>query len=251
MTTGPTIADVLSGASRWCVVVGDALDVIADLAPGSVAAIVSDPPYASTGDAASVMSREGAPKEIQFYEAWAREHLAAWFRMLGPAGAAWFTVDWRGAMAFDMAAHKLGIKAPTVGVWDRGGMGMGYVLRKVWEGFVVVQGHEFRRRLTDEVDLWRHEWSPAHRSSEHGAEKPVPLMRRAIRLVSDVGDVILDPFAGSGTTGESAIAEGRRVILVERDPAFAAGAAARCASFGERIDWRHPEQRTLFDVVAP
>ena len=242
----PTVADVLAGTSPWCVVVGDALEAIAGLSAGSVAAIVTDPPYASTGDAASVMTREGAPREVQFYESWAREHLAAWFRLLGPSGAAWFTVDWRGAMAFDMAAHKLGIKSPTVGVWDRGGMGMGHILRKVWEGFVVIQGLEFRRRLTDEVDLWRHEWSPSHRATGHGAEKPVPLMRRAIRLVSDVGDVIVDPFAGSGTTGEAAIAEGRRAILIERDPDFAAIAIARCSALESRIDWRQPEQRMLF-----
>ena len=250
MSADPTIADVISGSSRWCVVVGDAIDVIAGLAPGSASAIVTDPPYASTGDAASVMSRDGAPREVQFYEAWAREHLAAWFRMLGPAGAAWFTVDWRGAMAFDMAAHKLGIKAPTVGVWDRGGMGMGYVLRKVWEAFVVVQGHEFRRLQTDEVDLWRHEWNPAHRTSTHGAEKPVALMRRAVRLVSSTGDLIIDPFAGSGTTGEAALAEGRRIIMVERDEQFASIARRRCAAASSGRDWKNPQQETMFGVAS-
>ena len=248
--TEATISDVLSGSAQWCVVTGDALDIIGSLPVESVAAVVTDPPYASTGDAASFVSREGVAKEIQFYEAWAREHLASWFRLMGPRGAAWFTVDWRGAMAFDLAAHRLKIKPPVVGVWDRGGLGMGHVLRKVWEAFVVVQGAEFKRLLTDETDLWRHEWHPANRTSMHGAEKPVPLMRRAIRLISLPGDVVLDPFAGSGTTGEAAIAEGRRAVMIERDEQFAATARDRCAAVEKGRDWRAPLQETLFGAAS-
>ena len=242
--------DVLAGRARWCVVVGDALDLVRSLPDGAVDAIVSDPPYASTGDAASLMVREGAPKEIQFYEAWAREHLREWLRVMGPKGAAWFTCDWRGAMAFDMSAHRLGCKPPVVGVWDRGGLGMGHVLRKVWEAFVVVQGAEFVRRRADEPDLWRHEWRAAHRSGLHGAEKPIALVARAVRLVSDPGAVVLDPFAGSGTTGEAAIREGRRAILFERDPEFAAIAAGRCEAAVDGRDWRRPEQGALFGVAS-
>jgi hypothetical protein len=67
-------------------------------------------------------------------------------------------------------------------------------------------------------------------SDEHAAHptvKPVALMRWLIRLVTKPGDVVLDPFGGSGTTGVAALAEGRRVILVERDPRFAEIARAR------------------------
>lgn len=54
-------------------------------------------------------------------------------------------------------------------------------------------------------------------------------MRWLVRLVTRAGDVVLDPFGGSGTTGAAALAEGRRVILVERDPRFAEIARQRCA----------------------
>ena len=82
MTRDATVADVLEGRARWCVVCGDAAEVLSAVGDDSVDAIVTDPPYASTGDAASVMmSREGTasvPREVQFYEAWAREHLREW-----------------------------------------------------------------------------------------------------------------------------------------------------------------------------
>ena len=63
--------------------------------------------------------------------------------------------------------------------------------------------------------------------NSHPTVKPVALMRWLLRLVTEPGDIVLDPFGGSGTTGVAALLEGRRVILVERDPAFAAICRAR------------------------
>jgi DNA modification methylase len=246
-----TIDDVLAGRARWCVVEGEALEALQSLGDDAVDAIVTDPPYASTGDAASVMmSREGTasvPREVQFYEAWAREHLREWVRVLRPDGAAWFTCDWRGAMTFDLAAHKIGVKSPVVGVWDRGGLGMGHILRKTWEAFVVIPMPRFTRKRADVPDLWRVEWSAARRECDHAAQKPVALYERAVELVTSPGAVVCDPFAGSGTTGEAALRKGRRVILCERDADYAAIARRRCAAAERDADWRAPaEQMGLF-----
>lgn len=46
-------------------------------------------------------------------------------------------------------------------------------------------------------------------------------MRWLVRLVTPPGGLVLDPFAGSGTTGEACIVEGFRSVLIERDPAHA------------------------------
>jgi site-specific DNA-methyltransferase (adenine-specific) len=58
--------------------------------------------------------------------------------------------------------------------------------------------------------------------------KPVDLMRYLIRLVTPPDGVVLDCFAGSGTTGVAALAEGFDVVLIEREPDYAATARARC-----------------------
>lgn len=52
----------------------------------------------------------------------------------------------------------------------------------------------------------------------HPHTKPVDLIRQLV-VMSDA-KVVLDPFAGSGTTGVAAILEGRRAILIEKDPAY-------------------------------
>lgn len=58
--------------------------------------------------------------------------------------------------------------------------------------------------------------------SEHPTVKPVALMRWLCRLVTPPGGTLLDPFAGSGTTGEAARLEGFDAVLMEREPQFIA-----------------------------
>ena len=62
---------------------------------------------------------------------------------------------------------------------------------------------------------------PADRAgSPHPTVKPVALMQWLVRMVTPPGGVVLDPFAGSGTTGEAARREGFDCILLEREPEF-------------------------------
>jgi len=52
---------------------------------------------------------------------------------------------------------------------------------------------------------------------QHPAQKPVPLMRELVALFSNPGDVVCDPFLGSGTTGVAAVRLGRKFVGIERD----------------------------------
>ena len=61
----------------------------------------------------------------------------------------------------------------------------------------------------------------------HPTQKPEALLARVILSSSRPGDLILDPFSGTGTTGATAKRLGRQFIGIERDPAYAAAAEAR------------------------
>src|SRR5689334_3846672 len=61
----------------------------------------------------------------------------------------------------------------------------------------------------------------------HPTQKPEALLARVILSASRPGDLVLDPFSGTGTTGATAKRLGRQFIGVERDPAYAAAAEAR------------------------
>jgi site-specific DNA-methyltransferase (adenine-specific) len=54
----------------------------------------------------------------------------------------------------------------------------------------------------------------------HVTVKPLDLMRWLVRGFAPPGSLILDPFAGSGTTGEAAISEGNRAVLIEQDSQY-------------------------------
>ena len=75
----------------------------------------------------------------------------------------------------------------------------------------------------------------------HPTVKPVSLISWLVRLVSTPGALILDPFAGSGTTGEACVMEGRRCVLIEQHEPYAELAKVRLSK---------PIQPGMFDLEA-
>ena len=67
--------------------------------------------------------------------------------------------------------------------------------------------------------------------SKHPTVKPLSLIRYLARLHTPTGGTILDPFAGSGTLGVSAIAEGFNSILIEREAEYVADIRERIAFY--------------------
>lgn len=65
----------------------------------------------------------------------------------------------------------------------------------------------------------------------HPCVKPIALMRWLVRLVTPPGGLVLDPFAGSGSTGCAAALEGRRFIGIEREAEYVTIARARIAAY--------------------
>lgn len=66
-------------------------------------------------------------------------------------------------------------------------------------------------------------------ASGHGAATPLPLCSWWVRYITPPGGLVLDPFAGSGTTGLAALAEGMRFIGIEREPEYVEIARRRIA----------------------
>jgi site-specific DNA-methyltransferase (adenine-specific) len=58
------------------------------------------------------------------------------------------------------------------------------------------------------------------RQREHPNEKPIDLVSRLVATHSNRGDLILDPFMGSGTTGVAAVKLGRKFIGIEIEPKY-------------------------------
>lgn len=71
--------------------------------------------------------------------------------------------------------------------------------------------------------------------SKHPTVKPVDLKRWLCRLVTPPGGTVLDPFAGSGTTGAACLLEGFKAILIEREDEYVADIRRRLAAQQEDI----------------
>lgn len=76
---------------------------------------------------------------------------------------------------------------------------------------------------------------------QHPTVKPLDLMRWLVRLVTPVGAVVLEPFAGSGTTAEACVLEDRRCIAIEREADYLPLIVSRL---------RKPLQQGLFGLEA-
>ncbi len=85
--------------------------------------------------------------------------------------------------------------------------------------------------------------------SKHPTVKPQALMRHLCRLVTQQGGVVLDPFAGSGSTGQAAVAEGFRAILIERETEYFADCCNRLTEAQRQRDIFH--DAPVSDVTPP
>jgi DNA modification methylase len=114
-------------------------------------------------------------------------------------------------------------------------------LRDVHEYVVVASKGSFRRARIGEDSISRDEfleatisvWNipPASaRRIGHPAPFPVELPRRLIELYTFKGDLVLDPFIGSGSTAVAAVQSGRHYVGFETEPAYLEIAAGRIAS---------------------
>jgi site-specific DNA-methyltransferase (adenine-specific) len=81
--------------------------------------------------------------------------------------------------------------------------------------------------------------------SKHPTVKPVDLMQWLCRLVTPPGGTVLDPFAGTGTTGEAAFREGFKAILIEREEEYQADIRRRMA-----LVMAGPDERTRESIKA-
>jgi len=94
-------------------------------------------------------------------------------------------------------------------------------------------GAEKAARGKTPTDVWWHTIVPTNGKEKTGypTQKPLGILERIVRVHSNPGDTVLDFFAGSGTTGEAALRNGRDAILIDQNPEACAIIRKRLAKF--------------------
>lgn len=110
-------------------------------------------------------------------------------------------------------------------VYDKGPIGMGWHYRRSYEFVLVGQKPGAKAKWYDETNKIENIIRPGDygiakiipSKNQHPTEKPWQLAAHFIRLHTKPGDIVLDPFMGSGSTGVAALSLDRRFIGIELD----------------------------------
>jgi site-specific DNA-methyltransferase (adenine-specific) len=111
---------------------------------------------------------------------------------------------------------------------------------------------EKRARGKTPTDVWWQTIVPTSGREKTGypTQKPLAILERIVRVHSEPGDVVLDFFAGSGTTGAAAARHGRGFVLVDRSRAAVYLAAKRLAAFEPQVLGIAPAPRAAAGPTA-
>jgi len=192
---------------------------------------------------------------LGFNVAW----IEAAIRHLCDGGVFGTFIDWRGAPTVAAAAAKLGLTPLNLIVWAKTNAGMGSLYRSQHELLPLfkkgdaphVNNIELGKRGRWRSNLWTYPGasslgSDARRGlQDHPTVKPTAMLEDALLDLSNRGDIVLDPFLGSGSTLIAADKTGRVCRGVELDPLYIdviirryeaeTGEAAVLADTGERF----------------
>jgi site-specific DNA-methyltransferase (adenine-specific) len=226
---------------------------MSQLPDGCVALMVTSPPY-------NVGKDYDADLDLDEYLGLLSRVFTETYRVVEPGGRIAVNVANLGRKPYLALNHLVGSLLTEIGfllrgeiIWQKAKAAGGSTawgswqsaknptLRDVHEYVLVASKGSFRRERDgvdtitkdDFLDATLSTWDILPESARrvgHPAPFPVELPRRLIELYTFAGDLVLDPFLGSGTTAVAAVQTGRHYVGYETDPSYAALAQKRIAT---------------------
>jgi site-specific DNA-methyltransferase (adenine-specific) len=228
---------------------GDCLEVMGELGVATIDAVLTDPPYSSGGRRENARSIRKSMTRAVEDDDWIRGDAMStagfiyllrlcgiqWRRVLKPGGHALSFIDWRMASHLAAALETADLRQHPILVWNKGKIGMGAVFRNQHEFIVhVTAGNPSDPQRRDVANVLTF---PPVRDGDHPTEKPEPLLRTLLSVVCPPSGLVLDPFAGSGSTLSAARSLNLTAVGIEADERYCEVIAKRFAqgvlSFGE------------------
>jgi site-specific DNA-methyltransferase (adenine-specific) len=215
----------------------DAVQWLRDLPTESVDLVVTDPAYESLEKHRAVGTTTRLKHSKSSSNDWFRvfpnsrfgELFAEVFRVLKPDTHFYLFCDAETMFIAKPEAERAGFKFWKPLVWDKCTIGMGYHYRARYEFILFFE--KGKRRLNDlgVADIITQ--PRIHRG--YPAEKPFEVSDVVIRQSSQPGDVVADPFMGSGSVGIAALKLGRRFLGTDLNPEAVQLSAQRLRQIGQ------------------
>lgn len=204
---------------------GDCVHRMRAMKNGSVDFVLTDPPYG-----VGYKDRNGRTIQGDVRLDWLKPAFKEMFRLLKPNSFAIsfygynrigeFAAAWQAA-GFEMVGHF------TFAKHYASNRGRGYTSRRHENSYLLIKG---RPSVPVEAPSDVLRWGKYTGNILHPTQKPIEPLRELIGAYSKPGDVVLDPFSGSGSTAEAATREGRRFVGIDLEPEFFQASAQRLAA---------------------
>ena len=218
---------------------GDCFDLIKDIDSKSVDLILVDPPYLiskSSGfsNISDTTSKEMATKygkvSIDFGE-WDKGELdwnllfKEYYRILKDSGTLIIFYDIWKSNDIKSMADKYKFKQPRVGQWQKTNpvpinSKLNYLSNAIEFFFTFVKGKKPTFHSLYDNGVYKYPICHGKERYDHPTQKPLALISDIINKHSNEGDVVLDNFAGTGTTAHACILNNRNYIVIERDDKY-------------------------------
>ena len=256
------------------IIEGDCVRAMRRLGAGSVDLIFADPPYflrlkrelhrPNNSRVDGVDDDWDRYESVEAYDAFTRDWLSQARRLLKPDGAIWVIGTYHNIFRLGAALQDLGFWILNDVVWRKTNPMPNFRGKRltnahetlIWaapsESARPVFNYDALKELNEGLQM-RSDWllpicagperlRGADGAKAHPTQKPEALLHRILVGTTKPGDLVLDPFLGSGTTGAVAKRLGRRFVGIERDPAYVALAR-------DRIDRVRPHEPQALAVT--
>lgn len=225
---------------------GDCMERLKEIEDNSIDTIFADPPYFLSNGGISVQSgkqvcvdkgdwdKGGTPEYIYAFN---RQWLSLCRPKLKENGTIWISGTHHNIHVVMRCLQELGYKVLNTITWQKTDPPPNLSCKYfnfsteliIWARKSEKVTHKFNYETmkqlnggTQMTDVWRipavSQWEKEQ--GKHPTQKPLRLLYRIILASTNVGDTILDPFAGSSTTGIAANLLGRKFIGIEQEPQF-------------------------------
>lgn len=228
------------------IIEGDCLKLLPAMPAESIDVVWTDPPYflsnggstCKNGKRAAVSKGQwdeskGIEADHQFHTDW----LSACQRVLKPDGTIWVSATHHTLFSIGYTMQELGFKILNLITWEKPNPPPNLACRYfthsteqiIWAAKNEQSRHLFNYAAMKDANggkqmktVWTFT-APSKAEKSHGShptQKPLALVSRCLLASTAPGDLVLDPFCGSGTTGIAAVSLGRKFIGIEKDAAY-------------------------------
>lgn len=234
--------------------IGNCVEIMSQLPEASVRMVFADPPYNLSNDGTSVHAGKrvsvnkgnwdrsrGAKEDFEFHYSW----IEACRRVLHPDGTIWISGTYHSIYACGHALQLQGWRLLNDIAWYKPNAAPNIGCRMftashetlLWASVSNRSKHIFNYEIMRDAlfpkdfiknpgKQMRSVWAintprkQEKRYGKHPTQKPEDLLDRVIRSSTNLGETVLDPFCGSGTTGVLALRHKRKFIGIDTEPSY-------------------------------